>query len=233
VFTPETAMRASCLLLCLLFAPACFAAPTIRLIGNAGLEISDAKTTLLVDFPYQAGAFGYMTFPGRELASREGGVWCFSTHGHRDHFDAEAARRIGCRVGGPTDVVATMPESHRWGEGPRFEHDDLRIDCVATPHASIGHCSPRIQWGAYRLYVSGDVEDASDILAADGEFDVIVLSYWLHDQVPAVRARHPRAKIVLHHRRDDEPVDVCDDCVVPRQGERIAVARAIEPQERR
>ncbi len=31
-------------------------------IGNMAYEISDGETTLLSDFPYESGAFGYMTY---------------------------------------------------------------------------------------------------------------------------------------------------------------------------
>ena len=41
-----------------------------RFIGNAAFEITDGEFTLLTDFPYQSGAFGYMTYDPAEVARR-------------------------------------------------------------------------------------------------------------------------------------------------------------------
>ena len=41
-----------------------------RFIGNSAFEVSDGTATILIDFPYQSGAFGYMTFLPAELRPR-------------------------------------------------------------------------------------------------------------------------------------------------------------------
>ena len=35
---------------------------TARFIGNMAFAITDGKTTLYTDFPYESGAFGYMSY---------------------------------------------------------------------------------------------------------------------------------------------------------------------------
>jgi hypothetical protein len=59
--THMSALTAAVLLVCLV----CDARAqqlTVELVGNAGVVLSDGTTTLLVDLPYESGAFGYMRY---------------------------------------------------------------------------------------------------------------------------------------------------------------------------
>jgi L-ascorbate metabolism protein UlaG (beta-lactamase superfamily) len=71
-----------------------------RFIGNEAFEITDGETTLLTDFPYRSGSFGYMTYGSAELRPRENAV-CLVTHRHLDHFDPDLVAGIGCTLVGP------------------------------------------------------------------------------------------------------------------------------------
>src|SRR5262249_49535291 len=59
---------------------------TARFIGNMAFAITDGKTTLYSDYPYEPGAFGYMSYDfAKEPKAAD--CLCLITHGHRDHFD--------------------------------------------------------------------------------------------------------------------------------------------------
>ena len=188
----------------------------IRFIGNAGFELTDGDTTILVDFPYQSGAFGYMTFDPSELRERRPSL-CVFTHRHQDHFDARAIATVGCKVAGPSDLLAALPETQRAGDGPDWTLAGAQVRCIETQHAGIGHCSMLISWRGQRLVFTGDVEDLSGLTRVEGELDVVFLPAWLASQAGAVNAKHPGARIVIQHHKSDEAVD-CAGCEVPRQG---------------
>jgi L-ascorbate metabolism protein UlaG (beta-lactamase superfamily) len=115
----------------LLAAAAPAAGPTLqaRFLGNAAFEISDGETTLLTDFPYRSGAFGYMEYDPSELRARPRSV-CLITHAHADHFDASLVAKVGCRVVGPALPAA---------ETVRLE--GITIQPVKTGHAGAAHFS--------------------------------------------------------------------------------------------
>jgi L-ascorbate metabolism protein UlaG (beta-lactamase superfamily) len=189
---------------------------SIRFLGNAGFELTAGDATVLVDFPYQSGAFGYMTFDPAELRERKPSL-CAFTHRHLDHFDAQAIATIGCTVAGPRDLLAALPEAARAGQGPDWSFADARVRCISTEHAGIGHCSLLITWRGQRLYFTGDVEELSGLDRVEGGLDIVFLPAWLASQAPAVKAKHPTARIVIQHQKSDESVS-CADCEVPRQG---------------
>ena len=57
-----------------------------QFIGNMAFKITDGETTLLSDFPYRSGAYGYMKYDLGDVAPFEGGV-SLITHFHADHWD--------------------------------------------------------------------------------------------------------------------------------------------------
>lgn len=73
---------------------------TIRFIGNAAFELTDGRSTPLVDFPYESGG-GYMSFDSAAVRPR-GDVLALFTHRHRDHFDrARCSPAAGARGAPP------------------------------------------------------------------------------------------------------------------------------------
>ncbi len=51
----------------LLWAPHQSPTLSITIVGNAGVLLSDGATSLLVDLPYESGAFGYQTYDPSDL----------------------------------------------------------------------------------------------------------------------------------------------------------------------
>ena len=54
-------------------------------IGIAAVMVTDGTRTLMSDFPYESGAFGYMTYD-KAAVRPVGEVALLVTHAHRDHF---------------------------------------------------------------------------------------------------------------------------------------------------
>ena len=205
-----------------------------RFIGNAGFELSDGTTAVLLDFPYRSGAFGYMKFDRKALRPRPGSL-CLFTHRHEDHFDPDAIDSIGCTVAGPDEVQAMVPAPNRAGSGPVWETGGVRIECLPTPHADVEHCSYRIRWADQVLLVAGDIDDLAHLGPFDDPAAVVLLPSWL---VPDLR-NHPRSGggYVISHHADGETVEVCSKCLLPTQGSgfelsdlRSAADRADQPK---
>ncbi len=117
-----------------------FAAPpewsgvlSARFLGNAAFELSDGETTLLTDFPYRPGAFGYMQYDPSEIHARPRSI-CLITHAHADHFDASLVARVGCRVVDP----ASAP-------GEEIRLFGVTILPFPTEHAGVPHRSYRVE----------------------------------------------------------------------------------------
>lgn len=211
-----------------------------RFIGNAGFELTDGASTILVDFPYQSGAFDYMTFPRDELRARPGAL-CLFTHQHADHFDAAAARAVGCTVAGPGAVQAAVPDSVRAGAGPVWEFAGARIECLSTPHAGIEHCSYLLRWHGVTIFISGDADDIGVLNHLSEAPDAIFLPYWMFDRpgsfVPTLNRLEevtPRSQVIInHHPSNAEGIATCERCRLPRQGEEFRILHAPPPPEPR
>ena len=117
----------------------------VELVGNAGVMLSDGSTSLLIDLPYESGAFGYMTYRAADLQPR-GSVVSVITHHHRDHFEASAfLARTGWRIIGPPSVIRDLPIT-RVLAGDSVEVGRFSVVALPTPHTD-DHRSYRIRWG--------------------------------------------------------------------------------------
>lgn len=199
-----------------------------RFIGNAAFEISDGAATLLIDFPYESGAFGYMTFDPAELHTREPSL-CLFTHRHRDHFDPAALAKVGCSVAGPREVVSRAGNNAIAAEGPPWNFGGASIRCLPTQHANVEHCSYLVQWHDKRLFFAGDLENLEVLSQEQEPLDAIFLPAWLASDSTRIRAKFPAARIVIDHHRTGEEVAECDGCLIPAQGARFTLPGAPIP----
>src|SRR6185295_719368 len=79
-----------------------------QFIGNMAFAITDGKTALYTDFPYESGAFGYMSYDFAKVPKAPGSL-CLYTHGHRDHFDAALFAKMDAKAIAPPKVAAMLP----------------------------------------------------------------------------------------------------------------------------
>jgi L-ascorbate metabolism protein UlaG (beta-lactamase superfamily) len=197
------------------------AAPlTARFIGNEGFELTDGKTVVLTDFPYDSGAFGYMTYGKDELRERKGSL-CLITHAHADHFDAALAAKVGCRVLGPPSVLAKVPADRALsaGAGAPIRFGSAAITPVRTGHGDEPHFSYLLEWDGLRLYFTGDTDGAAE-LSRQGPLDALFISPWLLSESRKAGKLPKAARVfVYHHQATEKVADCSGACTVARQGE--------------
>lgn len=111
------------------------AALDVTVVGNAGVVLSDGASSLLVDLPYESGAFGYMTYDPVAL-DPPGTVTSIITHDHADHFDPELfRRREGWRIFGPPSVTEGLPTG-RVVEGDSVSLGAFDVVVIPAPHTA-------------------------------------------------------------------------------------------------
>jgi L-ascorbate metabolism protein UlaG (beta-lactamase superfamily) len=181
-----------------------------------GVHLTDGRVAVLIDFPYESGAFGYMEWSRGTVP--EGPLpLCIFSHSHADHFAPSLAREFCGAILGPKDVVQASGVKALELE-PEVRWEGITIRPVATAHASVEHYSFFLEWGGTELYFSGDTEDASSLSAAR-DLDVAFVSPWLlgtiRDSGRTISAR----QVVVYHHKADETVAETPARLVPSQGQ--------------
>ncbi|MGH9317886.1 MAG: MBL fold metallo-hydrolase [Thermoanaerobaculia bacterium] len=192
-----------------------------RFLGNAAVEITDGTFTLLTDFPYQSGAFGYMTYDPALVAPRPHSA-CLFTHAHADHFEPDLVGRIGCSVVGPASVESRARGVKVIPLAAKIRLAPLTITPVRTSHGSEEHDSYLVEWNGLRLYFTGDTDDLAE-LRGQRRLDALFITPWLLARARAAGALPAAKKVVIYHHRDGERVDGCEACIVPRQGQMVEI----------
>lgn len=193
-----------------------------RFIANEAFSITDGRVTLLTDFPYQSGYSGYMTYD-LETVRPEGRVLTLITHRHQDHFDPLPFREKTWSILGPKEVTRGLPAARVVALHPRVSFEGITIEPFRTPHRDTEHYSYLVTWNGLRLYFVGDTEDTRALLAQP-RLDALFVTPWLW-QSARRRGHLPDARlVVIYHHTLDETVADCDDCWIPRQGERRSIA---------
>jgi len=185
-------------------------------IGNMAVHLTDGRVAMLVDFPYQSGAFGYMEW-SKAIVPTGPAPLCLISHSHDDHFAPRLARDFCGSILGPKDVVA--------GSGvralelaPQVSWEGLSVRPLATRHAGIEHYSFLVEWGGRRLYFTGDTDDPEALLAARG-LDVAFVSPWLLAAVGSQGRRIDARQVAVYHHKAGEAVPEIQGRLVPRPGD--------------
>jgi L-ascorbate metabolism protein UlaG (beta-lactamase superfamily) len=195
---------------------------SVRFIGNEAFVITDGRSSIVTDFPYRSGAFGYMTY--QRPASFPGQVLALITHGHLDHFDPSEWRDSSWSILGPREVTKGLSVGHRHALDSVVRFGAFVIRPIGTPHGDTEHYSYLIDWGALRLFLSGDTEDPSSLLAAKGVTHAF-LTPWLWSTLVRETRRPGDWEVIIQHHTDGQPMPACEGCWVPRQNEsRVLVA---------
>lgn len=181
-------------------------APELRvtMVGNAGVMLADGATTLLVDLPYESGAFGYQRYDA--AAVRPGGeVVAVVTHHHRDHFAPELLRD-GWKVLGPPSVTRGMATARvvTW-DSVRIGAFDVVV--VPTPHTD-DHRSYRVRWHGRVFHFTGDTEDTA-ALRSSPAIDVLFITPWLSCTASRAGLTRLGARRVAYHRAPTGNEEVC------------------------
>jgi glyoxylase-like metal-dependent hydrolase (beta-lactamase superfamily II) len=195
---------------------------SIELVGNAGVVLSDSATSLLIDLPYESGAFGYMRYDLSALRPA-GEVLSVITHEHRDHFARELfVERADWRIMGPRSVTLGLP-TRRVLTGDSATVGAFQIVALGTPHTD-GHRSYRIHWRGRVLFFSGDTEDAAAVPA--DRVDIAFVSPWLQCALTEASRTAAPDRTVLYHLNPDGSDRICGSAEQLRQGTKFTIRAA-------
>jgi len=189
-------------------------------IGNMAVHLTDGKAAVVVDFPYQSGAFGYMEW-SRDKVPKGPRPLCLISHSHHDHFAASLTSEFCGSILGPKDVVSASREK-RLAIAPDVAYEGVVIRPIATPHAGLEHYSYLVEWAGQRLYFTGDTEDADALLAARN-LDVAFVSPWLLRTVEKLGRSVDARRVVVYHHRAGETFPAVAGRLVPMPGDVIGL----------
>lgn len=167
----------------------------VTLIGNEGVLLTDGATSLLVDLPYEPGAFNYQMYDPSALRPA-GTVVSVITHHHRDHFDRGLfLARDGWRIVGPPSVTDSLPTS-RVIRGDSLQLGAFSVVVVPTRH-TLDHRSYRVRWGSTVLHFVGDTDDPTH-LTAGPPIDILFITPWLSCAATPTQLTVAVRRIVYH-----------------------------------
>lgn len=199
----------------------------ITFIGNAAVHVTDGKSTLVTDFPYRSGAFGYMTYDMKRLPPMDGAA-VLITHAHADHFAPELLQARPMKLLGSPGLARAIPGGQELTPGKPFRYGNFEILAFPTPHGQtekIEHFSYLVTWQGRKLYFSGDTESDETLLKMRG-LDVAFVSPWLLFGAAKAGKRVDAKKIVVYHHRADQTKPPYPGSVVPKQGDVFTVPPA-------
>jgi L-ascorbate metabolism protein UlaG (beta-lactamase superfamily) len=197
-----------------------------RFIGNMAFHVTDGRTTLLTDFPYESGYSGYMSWRTADVPPLEDGL-SLITHRHADHFEPELFRSMGLRIVGPTELTQALPADRVVPLSSRVAYRDIAIEPIATPHGKLEHYSYLVTWHGVRMYFTGDTEETSALVAAR-DLDVAFVSPWLIAALAERGERVDTRRLVCYHHTAGESVPAFQDRLVPKQGETFRMPFRVE-----
>ncbi|MEZ4456369.1 MAG: MBL fold metallo-hydrolase [Gemmatimonadales bacterium] len=198
----------------------------ITLVGNAGVLLSDGTTTLLVDLPYESGAFGYQAYDPGALRPA-GTAVAVVTHDHRDHFDLDLfRRRPSWSVIGPGVITDRLPAA-RVLSGDSLAVGAFSVVVVPTPHSE-GHRSYRVRWRGRVLYFSGDTEVPAFLRRAP-PIDILFVTPWLSCEAAKAGLLGQAARRIGYHLSADGSDRLCGEVEQLAQGSSFAVPPGSPP----
>lgn len=193
-------------------------------IGNEAFHITDGDTTLLSDFPYRPGAFGYMDYSLDAVPAITHGL-SLITHTHADHWYKDLFEKMDLFVVGPPGMTKRLPPDRVIPfrlDGP-MSFRGLEIQAAETPHKlAIEHYSYLVTWHGIRIYFPGDTENPSEILR-QRDIDVMFVTPWLIRTIERQKLHLDTKLLVAYHQRVDEDVPSFQHCRTMQQGESFTI----------
>jgi L-ascorbate metabolism protein UlaG (beta-lactamase superfamily) len=188
----------------------------VSYIGNAAFQLSDGETTLLLDYPYESGAFGSPSYDFNSVHP-SGRPVSLITHGHADHWDQGLFQETDWQVVGPSEITTGLTPSRFLPLADSVFVGSFQILPFPTTHGDMEHYAYLVIWNGRRLYFSGDTEDPTTFLSMEG-VDVAFLTPWLMCTLAEARQDFSRTKMVLQHHWEGADQEVCLQPTILSQG---------------
>ena len=197
---------------------------TVTFIGNMAFHITDGKTTLLSDFPYGSGAYGYMEYDMAEVPKVKDGL-SLITHFHSDHWNTRLFRDMKHKIIAPPGITKRIEENRviLFSKDTPMRYKDIQVEAIEMPHnLAPEHFSYLVTWHGLRLYFTGDTETPADILKQKG-IDIMFVSPWLIRTIERQDLVLDTKHLVMYHQRVGEEVVPYQDYKRMEQGTSFSV----------
>jgi len=191
-----------------------------RFIGNMAFHITDGSTSLLTDFPYTSGAFGYMKYSLTDTGPVRDGL-CLITHAHADHWDPALFSQTQYTIIAPPEILTTINSGKKVPFERLMKYKNIRIEAFATPHKG-EHYSYLVIWNGIRMFFTGDTEETTTLLSMK-KLDVAFISPWLLNSLKARNARIDAKKVFVYHHTEKEAIVDYQNRIVPNQGDTFRI----------
>jgi len=197
-----------------------------KFIGNCGFCFTDEVDHLFIDFPYVAGAYGYMSFDAchlEALSAHEKEACFLFTHAHDDHFNRKEVRSRKLKAAGPFGIrcyahdYITIDQLNRSGA--------WHITAFKTKHTlCLEHYSYVLEWHDTRIFISGDTKDIS-VLRKISNIDILISNPLFLKGIAKVKRINDFKKIILCHFRTKSKIahKAHKKIIVPKQGKTIVL----------
>ena len=197
---------------------------TVTFIGNSAFHITDGETTLLSDFPYRSGAYGYMEYDMDDVPPIENGL-SLVTHSHADHWEKWMFAKMDWSVIGPTSVTGGVDSEKvvPFDADEPMTFRDIEVQAIEMPHSlPQQHYSYLVTWHRLRLYFTGDTETPADILQRE-DIDIMFISPWLIRTIERQDLTLDTKVLVVYHQKIGEEFPPFQDYKRMKQGESFTV----------
>lgn len=194
----------------------------IQFIGNAAFHITDGESTLLIDFPYESGAYGYMEYKLEDVKPVKDGL-CLITHSHSDHWDVELFEKMDHAIIVPPEEYVESEKIIPFDDVMAFK--DITIQAFKTCHVGrtmeFEHYSYLVTWHGLRLYIFGDAVEDHALTMKD--VDIMFLPVWLTGKIKNQELTLDAKTLIVFHQKEGQEIPSSPDYLVLKQGETIKV----------
>ena len=163
----------------------------IQYIGNASFVLSDGKKNVFIDFPYEAGAYGFaMDYSLDSIITGDNNI-SIITHHHGDHWWRKGFMDSNNKLFAPYFVRLFVPKSRKILFKEHTVIDDLIINPIKTPHGytiapfgfninlkCISHYSYILFWHNKKIFISGDANSNYELLQREKNIDIAIITHW-------------------------------------------------------
>jgi glyoxylase-like metal-dependent hydrolase (beta-lactamase superfamily II) len=194
----------------------------ITMVGNAGVMLTDGDHSILIDLPYQPGAYGYAAYEPDKL-DPPGSVTSVITHHHLDHFDPDLVlAREEWKIIGPPSVTGNLP-SERVIPGDSISLGAFQIVALPTEHTD-DHRSYRIYWHEKIFHFSGDAQ-VTDFLGPEPQLDLLFVTPWLSCMAAEAGVLGYATREIVYHLDPAGGDTICGDLERLEQGSSFTLER--------
>ncbi len=173
----------------------------LKYLGNCAYRIRLDSVEIFTDFPYQPGAYGYMTFDIDSAGLDKPNQYLLFTHKHKDHYWGKMVRKSGLKKFTPFLPNGKKKKLLRELAGKH----GIVIKSFKTRHRySFKHRSLAIEWKGKKIFIFGDTEREFPGYLNSDTLDLVFACGWQVPQLQAQNHDYRFRNVVVYHLRQQE-----------------------------